>query len=86
MICMWCVSAPEICCASSQIKPCVIVMQQLSVYIYPVFVGNEWLALVPSHLPHLRELCLDDCVSVNAEYVEKLKAAVPELIFTNVIL
>ena len=58
----------------------------LNVYIYPVFVGNEWLALVPSHLPHLRELFLDDCVSVNAEYVEKLKAAVPELIVTNVIL
>ena len=58
----------------------------LNVYIYRVFVGNGWLALVPSQLPHLRRLCLDECVSVHAEYVEKLKAAVAELIVTNVIL
>ena len=58
----------------------------LNVYIYRVFVGNGWLALVPSHLPLLRELCLGDCDSVHAEYVVKLKAAVPELIVTNVIL
>ena len=57
----------------------------LNVYIYRMFVGNGWLALVPSHLPLLRELCLDECVNVHAEYVEKLKAALPELIVTNVI-
>jgi len=55
-------------------------------FTFIVFVGNGWLTQVPSHLPHLRELCLDDCVSVHAEYIEELKAAVPELIVTNVIL
>jgi len=28
MLCMWCVSALEICRASSEIKPCMFVIQQ----------------------------------------------------------
>jgi hypothetical protein len=51
----------------------------LNVYIYLVFVGEGWLALVPSHLPHLRELCLKACYNVCGNYVRELVAAVPEL-------
>ena len=47
-------------------------------YIYLVFVG-EFLVLVPSHLPHLRQLCLGYCHRVCDKYVEGLAAAVPEL-------
>ena len=43
-----------------------------------MFVG-EGLALVPSHLPHLRELNLDYSDNVRREYLEELRAAVPEL-------
>ena len=50
----------------------------LNIYSYLVFVG-EFLAQVPSHLPHLRELCLDHCDDVRDEYVEKLAATLPEL-------
>ena len=50
----------------------------LNVYIYLVFVG-ECLALVPSHLPHLRELALLGCDKVCDEYVKELVAVVPEL-------
>jgi hypothetical protein len=41
--------------------------------------GEGWLALVPSHLPHLRRLGLNYCYEVRAEYVDELVAAVPEL-------
>ena len=51
-------------------------------HIYLVFVG-EFLALVPSHLPHLRELCLDYSYYVRHEYVEELEAALPELEFIH---
>jgi hypothetical protein len=51
----------------------------LNVYIYLVFVGEGWLELVPSCLPHLRELCLVNCRKVCNKYVEELRAAVPEL-------
>jgi len=51
----------------------------LNVYSYLVFVGEGWLALVPSHLPHLRRLGLNYCYEVRAEYVDELVAAVPEL-------
>ena len=44
-----------------------------------MFVGEGWLALVPSHLPHLRELDLKWCGNLHGEYVEELMAAVPEL-------
>jgi len=51
----------------------------LNVYIYLVFVGKGSLALVPSHLPHLRLLCLVECDNVCDEFVEELLATVPEL-------
>jgi hypothetical protein len=51
----------------------------LNVYIYLVFVGEGWLALLPSNLPHLRQLSLEVCYHVRNEYVEELVAAVPEL-------
>jgi len=51
----------------------------LNVYIYLLFVGSGWLTLVPSHLPHLRVLCLVDCDNVCDQYVEVVVAAVPEL-------
>ena len=51
----------------------------LNVYIYLVCVGEGWLALLPSHLPQLRELCLEGCYNVCDKYVEELMAAVPEL-------
>ena len=51
--------------------------------IYLVFVGKGFLALVPSHLPHLRRLCLKLCVNVCDKYVEELVAAVPELEVTK---
>jgi hypothetical protein len=52
----------------------------LNIYSYLVFVGEGWLALVPSHLPHLRGLCLKRCDNVCDKYVEELVAAVPELV------
>jgi hypothetical protein len=51
----------------------------LNVYIYLVFVGEGYLALVPSHLPHLRQLWLVGCKNVCDKYVDELMAAVPEL-------
>ena len=57
----------------------------LNVCIYLVFVGEGWLALVPSHLPHLRVLWLEMCRNVCEKYVEELVAAVPELEVNRVI-
>jgi hypothetical protein len=51
----------------------------LNVYSYLVFVGEEWLTLVPSHLPHLRRLRLHHWDNICDEYLKKLVAAVPEL-------
>jgi hypothetical protein len=51
----------------------------LDVYVYLLFVGKRYLKLVPSHLPHLRELCLVGCDNVCDKYVEELVAAAPEL-------
>jgi hypothetical protein len=51
----------------------------LNVYIYLVFVGEGFLALAPSLLPHLRKLRFDGCRNVRNKYVKKLVAAVPEL-------
>ena len=48
----------------------------LNVSIYLVFVGEGWLALVSSHLPHLRRLGLLGSFHVG---FEELKAALPEL-------
>ena len=56
----------------------------LNVYSYLVLVGNEWLALLPSHLPNLRRLHLVGCFNVSDKDVEELAAAVPELEVKNV--
>jgi hypothetical protein len=55
----------------------------LNVCIHLVFVGKGYLALVPSHLPHLRLLNLEQCNNVCDEYLEELVAAVPDLVVTN---
>jgi len=55
----------------------------LNVDIYIVFVGKDYLALVPSHLPHLRLLNLEQCNNVCDDYLEELVAAVPELVVIN---
>ena len=47
-----------------------------NVYVFLLFVGNGWLTLVPSHLPHLRVLGLVNCDSVCDQYVEELVDAV----------
>jgi hypothetical protein len=52
-------------------------------FAFIVSVGNGWLALVPSHLPHLRLLGLEECNSVCDEYIEELVAAAPELVVIN---
>jgi len=49
----------------------------------PYITGDGWLPLVPSHLPHLRELGLHECRNLRVKYVEDLKPAVPELMFTK---
>ena len=48
-----------------------------------MFVGNGWLALVPSHLPLLRLLCLENCHNVLDKDVEELVAAVPVLWYVS---
>jgi hypothetical protein len=44
-----------------------------------VLTGRDYFALVPSHLPHLKRLNLEQCGSVCDESLDKLAAAVPEL-------
>ena len=55
----------------------------LNIYSYVVFVGKGHLALVPSHLPHLRLLMLDFRRDVRDEDVEELVADAPELTVMN---
>ena len=55
----------------------------LNIYSYLVFVGKGHLALVPSHLPHLRLLILDLGRSLHDEGVEELVAAAPEPTFMD---
>jgi hypothetical protein len=50
----------------------------LNVIIHVVFVGEGFLARVPSRLPHLRRLCLDRC-NLCDKYLRELVAALPEL-------
>jgi len=52
----------------------------LNAYIYLVFVGEEWLALLPSHLPHLTRLGLLGSLQVD---FEELKVALPGLEITT---
>jgi hypothetical protein len=51
----------------------------LNIYIYLVFVGEGYLAIVPSHLPHLRRLCLKGCSSVCGKYIEELVVDLPQV-------
>ena len=51
----------------------------LNAYNYLLFVGEGYLALVPSHLPHLKLLYLVDCDNVCVKYIDELVAAVPGL-------
>jgi len=44
-----------------------------------MFLGEGFLALVPSHLPHLENLWLEGCHNVCDEHVEALMDALPEL-------
>ena len=82
MLCMCCVSVLEIlfCLKSNETFNDCNAKYLLNVYIYLVFVGNGWLALVPSHLPHLRELSLEFCRNVCDKYIKELVAAVPGLV------
>jgi len=51
----------------------------LNVSIYLVFVGNGWLSLVPSCLPHLRQLDLYRSYNMCYKSVQELENALPEL-------
>ena len=44
-----------------------------------LFLGEGWLALVPTGLSHLRNLLLFGCNNVHGGYVEELVALVPQL-------
>ena len=81
MLCMWCVSALEICLKSKKTMYDCDATVLLNVYIHLVFVGNGYAALVTSNLPRLRELSLMECTHVREEYVEEFEAAVPKVVF-----
>jgi hypothetical protein len=44
-----------------------------------VLTGTGYFALVPSHLPHLKRLNLEQCSNVCDRSLEELASAVPEL-------
>ena len=44
-----------------------------------MFVGEWYLTLVPAHLLHLRELCMENCRNMCDKYVDELVATVPQL-------
>ena len=48
-------------------------------FTFILFLGEGWLAQVPSHLTHLRELCLAGCDNVRDKYVFELLADAPQL-------
>jgi len=81
MLCMWCVSALEICLKSNITMYDCDETVLLNVHIHLVFVGNGYSALVPSNLPRLGELSLMECEKVRTEYVKELEAAVPKVVF-----
>jgi hypothetical protein len=84
MLCKWCVTALATC-ASSEIKCCVIVMEQQYCWVFRliVFVGNGWLEVVIAHLPHLRLLDLERCDRVCPKIISELVAALPERAVIN---
>jgi len=81
MLCMWCVSALEICLKSNKTMYDCDATILLNVYIHLLFVGNGYAALVTSNLPCLTELSLRECENVRDEYVQELEAAVPKEVF-----
>jgi hypothetical protein len=80
MLCMWCQCTGNVLCfkPNKTIYDCDATVL-LNVYIYLVFVGEGWLAQVPSHVPHLRILCLEYCLHICDKYIKELKAVLPEL-------
>ena len=75
MLCMWCVSALEICLKSNKTMYDCDATALLNVYIHLMFVGNGYAALVTSNLPRLRKLYLMWCRNVCEDYVEELKGS-----------
>jgi hypothetical protein len=63
----------------------VIVMVQLYCWVFTVivFVGDGWLPLVRTCLPHLRRLYAVDCGIVLGQYEAGIEAAVPDVLITN---
>ena len=81
MLCMWCVSPLEICLKSNKTMYDCDATVLLNVYVHLVFVGNGYVALVPSNLPRLRKLSFMGCDNVHDEYVTELKNVVPKVEF-----
>jgi hypothetical protein len=52
-------------------------------YLCPLLTGAGYFALVPSHLPYLRQLNLEQCNNVCDESLEELVTAAPELEVIN---
>jgi hypothetical protein len=75
-VCLW---TRNILFQLEQNRICIWCKSILDCYSYLVFVGNGWLTLVPSSLPHLKKLCLWACYKMVDKYVEELMAAVPDL-------
>jgi hypothetical protein len=48
-------------------------------YLCPLLTGTGYLTLVPSHLPYLRRLNLEQCNNVCDKYLKELVNAAPEL-------
>jgi len=61
VLCMWCVSALEICLKSNKTMYDCDATVLLNVYIHVVFVGEGYAELVTSNLPCLRVLSLMGC-------------------------
>jgi hypothetical protein len=57
----------------------------LNVYIYLLFVGEGWLALM-SRLQPVRGLCLEHCDNVRYNYMKEFMNAVPELEINDLII
>ena len=84
MLCMWCVSALEICLKSNKTMNDCDATVLLNVFIHLVFVGEGYVALVSSYLPRLRKFSLIKCDNLRGEYVTELEAAVTKVVFIKV--
>jgi hypothetical protein len=54
-------------------------MISLNIYFCSLLTGKGYFSLVPSHLPYLRQLNLEQCNNVCDKSIEELVAAAPEL-------